>query len=169
MVLAKPQNAGITINGESLAEFNYCTTGGVGVVNGVNYDQLTCPMPEGVHSVSSDKPFGLTVATKMLVPMDTLAALTSRSSTQSSSLLTNTTATISTRLSFVEIVVHQEGLSPKRRQLWDGSQFSDFFLRVIDTGYRLCRIRASHRALEFAHSQNREDQTLQGHHCHCPG
>jgi hypothetical protein len=61
MVLAKPQNAGITINGESLAEFNNCTTGVVGVVNGITYDQLTCPMPEGVHSVSSDKPFGLTV------------------------------------------------------------------------------------------------------------
>jgi len=61
MVLAKPQNAGITINGTSLAEFNDCTTGVIGVVNGITYDQLTCPMPEGVHSVSSDKPFGLTV------------------------------------------------------------------------------------------------------------
>ncbi len=61
MVLAKPQNAGVTINGESLGEFNNCTTGVVGVVNGIPYDQLTCPMPEGVHSVSSDKPFGLTV------------------------------------------------------------------------------------------------------------
>lgn len=61
MVLAKPQNAGITVDGQSLAEFNNCTTGIVGVVNGVTYDQLTCPMTEGVHSVSSDKPFGLTV------------------------------------------------------------------------------------------------------------
>jgi hypothetical protein len=61
MVLSKPQNAGITIDGEGLAEFNDCTVGVVGVVNGITYDQLTCPMSEGVHSVSSDKPFGLTV------------------------------------------------------------------------------------------------------------
>ncbi len=61
MVLAKPQGAGISIDGQSLAEFNNCTTGVVGVVNNTTYDQLTCPMSEGVHTVSSDKPFGLTV------------------------------------------------------------------------------------------------------------
>ncbi len=61
MVLAKPQNAAISIDEQPLEEFNNCTTGVVGVVNGITYDQITCPMTEGVHSVSASKPFGLTV------------------------------------------------------------------------------------------------------------
>ena len=34
---------------------------GIGMVNGVMYDQLTCKLAEGQHTVSADKPLGLSV------------------------------------------------------------------------------------------------------------
>ena len=61
MVLSKPQDAAIHVDGEALGEFNDCVTAPVGEVNGVMYDQITCEMSEGVHQVSAVKPFGLTV------------------------------------------------------------------------------------------------------------
>ncbi len=61
MVLAKPQNATVMVDGQPLAEFNDCVTGDIGTVQGVIYDQLTCPMTEGTHTVSSNMPLGLTV------------------------------------------------------------------------------------------------------------
>jgi hypothetical protein len=61
MVLSKPQDAAIHIDGEALGEFNDCITAPIGDVNGVTYDQITCQMSEGVHQVSAVKPFGLTV------------------------------------------------------------------------------------------------------------
>ena len=62
MVLAKPDGAIISIDGEPLGEFQTnCTTAPIGMVNGTNYTQLTCLMTDGVHRVSSDLPVGLTV------------------------------------------------------------------------------------------------------------
>jgi hypothetical protein len=43
------------------AEFSNCYPGSIGMVNGVMYDQLTCKLAEGQHTVSADKPFGLSV------------------------------------------------------------------------------------------------------------
>ncbi len=61
MVLSKQENATIDIDGSPLAEFNNCTTAPIGQVNGINYEQMTCPMTEGVHTVKSNKAMGLTV------------------------------------------------------------------------------------------------------------
>jgi hypothetical protein len=61
MVLAMPQNATVTVDGTALGEFNDCYEGDIGTVNGILYKQLTCPMTEGVHTVASSMPVGLTV------------------------------------------------------------------------------------------------------------
>lgn len=61
MVLVKPENAAVIVNGQGLGEFANCVSGDVGTINGIVYNQLTCEMPEGVHTVASDKPVGLTV------------------------------------------------------------------------------------------------------------
>ena len=49
------------VDGSPLAEFNDCYSGNIGTINGISYTSLTCPMSEGKHTVSSDKPVGLTV------------------------------------------------------------------------------------------------------------
>jgi uncharacterized protein (TIGR00159 family) len=56
-----PQNATVTVDGQGLGEFNNCYEGDIGTVNGILYKQLTCPMAEGVHTVASNMPVGLTV------------------------------------------------------------------------------------------------------------
>jgi hypothetical protein len=61
MVLAMPQNATVMVDGTALGEFNDCVEGPIGTVQGIEYKQLTCPMSEGVHTVSSNMPVGLTV------------------------------------------------------------------------------------------------------------
>lgn len=61
MVLAMPEGASLEVNGGPLGEFSGCERAPIGTVNGIAYEQVTCPMNEGVHTVSSDLPFGLTV------------------------------------------------------------------------------------------------------------
>ncbi|HUS27650.1 MAG TPA: IgGFc-binding protein, partial [Kofleriaceae bacterium] len=63
MVVAKPVDAAVVLDGTPLmgAEFSNCYAGSIGMVNGVMYDQLTCKLAEGQHTVSADKPFGLSV------------------------------------------------------------------------------------------------------------
>ncbi|HEX5062204.1 MAG TPA: IgGFc-binding protein [Kofleriaceae bacterium] len=63
IVLAKPVDAAIMVDGFPLAmqEFANCVTGPIGMVAGVAYDQVTCKAMEGRHTVSADKPFGLSV------------------------------------------------------------------------------------------------------------
>jgi len=61
MVLAMPAGAAVFIDGQALGEFNNCVTADIGDVNSIHYTQLTCPMNEGVHNVSSNLPVGLTV------------------------------------------------------------------------------------------------------------
>jgi hypothetical protein len=63
MALAKPKDAAVVLDGQPLmgVEFSNCTTGPIGTVNGIEYDQLTCLLTAGQHRVSADKPFGLSV------------------------------------------------------------------------------------------------------------
>ena len=63
IVLAKPVDAMVMLDGMLLdaAEQSGCTTGPIGLVDGTMYDQVTCPAMEGHHTVSADKPFGLSV------------------------------------------------------------------------------------------------------------
>ncbi len=62
MVLAKPENANILIDGQSLPEFQtQCTLEPIGTLGLVTYDQMTCRMEPGVHTVVSEAPVGLTV------------------------------------------------------------------------------------------------------------
>ena len=63
IVLAKPVDAMVMLDGFpiAMAEFASCVTAPIGTVNGVDYDQLTCPIHDGHHTVSADKPFGLSV------------------------------------------------------------------------------------------------------------
>jgi hypothetical protein len=61
MVLAMPSGATVSVDGIPLGEFNDCVSGDIGTVNNVAYTQLTCPMAEGVHTVSSNMPVGLSV------------------------------------------------------------------------------------------------------------
>jgi len=61
MVLAIQEGSVIYVDSQPLAEFNDCVTGDVGTIDSITYTQLTCPMSEGKHTVSSDKPVGLTV------------------------------------------------------------------------------------------------------------
>ncbi len=60
-VLAMQEGSIIKVDGQALDEFNDCVTGPIGTIDGVIYAQLTCPISEGSHTVSSDKPVGLTV------------------------------------------------------------------------------------------------------------
>jgi hypothetical protein len=60
-VLAKPTMANVTLDGAPLANAQGCYSGPIGTVAGVDYDQITCPLLEGHHTVSADMPFGLSV------------------------------------------------------------------------------------------------------------
>ncbi|MGE5186255.1 MAG: IgGFc-binding protein [Acidobacteriota bacterium] len=60
-VLAKPTDAMVTLDGMPIATIAGCYSGPIGTVAGSDYDQITCPLPEGHHTVSADKPFGLSV------------------------------------------------------------------------------------------------------------
>jgi hypothetical protein len=60
MVLAMPDTAGVEIDGDS--EFGpNCEIRPIGALNGVNYQQMTCEMTEGVHTVRATEPVGLSV------------------------------------------------------------------------------------------------------------
>jgi hypothetical protein len=62
-VFAKPVAANIMLDGLSLdsAEFSACKKAPIGMVAGVPYEQVTCPLGEGRHQASADLPFGLSV------------------------------------------------------------------------------------------------------------
>ena len=63
MVLARPVGTDTILDGTSLSgiEFGSCSTGPIGTVSGTAYEQLTCKVPAGQHTVSADVPFGLLV------------------------------------------------------------------------------------------------------------
>ncbi len=62
MVVVRPDGADIILNGESLGEFmTGCTTAPIGTIDSINYSQVTCQLPEGVHTISASHPVGLTV------------------------------------------------------------------------------------------------------------
>ncbi|MBL9018401.1 MAG: IgGFc-binding protein [Myxococcales bacterium] len=62
-VFAKPVDAHITVDGVALdgVEFSNCVKAPIGMLVGTMYEQVTCPMADGAHVVSGDKPFGLSV------------------------------------------------------------------------------------------------------------
>lgn len=62
-VFAKPVDAHVMIDGISLdgVEFSSCVRAPIGTVAGILYEQVTCPLTDGKHSASADKPFGLSV------------------------------------------------------------------------------------------------------------
>ncbi len=61
MVLAKPVDSIIAVDDVNIGALKGCNTSSVGEVNGIMYEQVTCLMSEGVHTVKSNKPVGLTV------------------------------------------------------------------------------------------------------------
>ncbi len=60
-VLAKPVTGTFTVDGVGLGEFANCVRAPIGVVQGINYEQVTCRVSEGKHTVEGSEPFGLTV------------------------------------------------------------------------------------------------------------
>ncbi len=62
MVLAMPDTAGISIDGEPQGEFPQgCSIDPIGHISGTDYVQMTCLMEPGVHTVEGTEPVGLTV------------------------------------------------------------------------------------------------------------
>lgn len=62
MVLAMPNNAGISIDGQAQGEFpQNCSNEPIGHLDGQDYVQMTCRLEPGVHTVESTQPVGLTV------------------------------------------------------------------------------------------------------------
>lgn len=61
MVLAKPVTGSFTIDGQSLGEFPDCVRAPVGTVQGITYEQVTCRVNAGPHTVEGDQAFGLSV------------------------------------------------------------------------------------------------------------
>jgi hypothetical protein len=63
IVMAKPVDAMIMLDGFPLAmqELANCVYAPIGNVAGIDYEQVTCKAAEGHHTVSADKPFGLSV------------------------------------------------------------------------------------------------------------
>jgi hypothetical protein len=59
-VLSKPAGAAVMIDGQPLASRN-CLTAPIGTVVGTVYEQVTCKLSDGQHTLTSDKPLGLTV------------------------------------------------------------------------------------------------------------
>jgi hypothetical protein len=60
MVLALPATAGFTLDG--ITEFPpECEERAIGVIDGVDFKQITCALREGVHHVTTTEPSGLTV------------------------------------------------------------------------------------------------------------
>ncbi len=60
-VLAKPVSGSFTVDGRALGEFAGCQVEPIGPVHGVNYEQVTCPVTEGQHTVAGTEAFGITV------------------------------------------------------------------------------------------------------------
>lgn len=60
-VLAKPVTGTFTVDGQSLGEFPDCTRAPIGTVQGIAYEQVTCRISEGKHTVEGSEPFGLSV------------------------------------------------------------------------------------------------------------
>lgn len=60
-VLAKPVTGSFTVDGQSLGEFPSCVRAPIGTVLGIDYEQVTCRVTEGAHTVEGDQPFGLSV------------------------------------------------------------------------------------------------------------
>ena len=62
-VFSKPIDANIVLDGMPLngVEFSNCVRAPIGVVAGTMYEQVTCPLADGRHFATSDKPFGLSV------------------------------------------------------------------------------------------------------------
>jgi hypothetical protein len=42
-------------------EFSECVIAPIGAIQGVPYEQVTCPLGEGRHTAAADRPFGLSV------------------------------------------------------------------------------------------------------------
>lgn len=64
VVFAKPvSGANIKLDGVSLEsqEFGNCVKAPIGVMQGVPYEQMTCPLADGRHVATGDVPFGVTV------------------------------------------------------------------------------------------------------------
>jgi hypothetical protein len=63
IVLAKPVDAMILLDGFPLEmqEFSMCVKAPIGMVAGIDYEQVTCPVSDGRHTVQANKPFGLSV------------------------------------------------------------------------------------------------------------
>jgi hypothetical protein len=64
VVFAKPINgANIKLDGISLEsqEFGNCVKAPIGMMQGVAYEQMTCPLTDGRHYAAGDLPFGLAI------------------------------------------------------------------------------------------------------------
>jgi hypothetical protein len=64
VVFAKPiTGANIKLDGVSLesVEFGNCVKAPIGMMQGVMYEQMTCPLVDGRHVATGDLPFGVTV------------------------------------------------------------------------------------------------------------
>ncbi|NVB81273.1 MAG: hypothetical protein HOV81_22950 [Kofleriaceae bacterium] len=61
IVVPKPVDAMITLDGTPLAMIAACKHAPIGNVAGIDYEQVTCPLTDGKHNVAGDKPFGISV------------------------------------------------------------------------------------------------------------
>ena len=56
VVIAAPNGANVTLDGQPTTG---CDANGMGTLEGVAYTRKTCPVAEGVHSLTGDQPFGI--------------------------------------------------------------------------------------------------------------
>jgi len=62
MVLVIPDGTDVILDGASLGEFpTNCTTADIGTLDTTHYNQLTCRLEEGIHTIETSHPVGLSV------------------------------------------------------------------------------------------------------------
>jgi hypothetical protein len=61
VVMSKPVDAAVVIDGTPLGMRTNCKIAPIGTVAGTVYEQITCTLTEGQHTLSSDKPVGISV------------------------------------------------------------------------------------------------------------
>ncbi|CAN5203724.1 hypothetical protein BH09MYX1_BH09MYX1_37930 [soil metagenome] len=58
VVIAMPENTVVKIDGTAIG--GECVAATIGALDGINYEARRCPIAEGTHAMTADKPFGVT-------------------------------------------------------------------------------------------------------------
>ncbi|HPH68059.1 MAG TPA: IgGFc-binding protein [Kofleriaceae bacterium] len=61
VVMSKPVDAAVVLDGTPLGMRSNCKTAPIGTVAGTVYEQITCTLTDGQHTLASDKPVGISI------------------------------------------------------------------------------------------------------------